>query len=136
MHIIISLTTQINNVWQNSFLSTSWSTSEKHHLHIPSLSVGSIPCDSSPLRCFSAFNGWYLNSCIFFPSASLPKRTKTLSLTKNGISLENQLSTIQINKIKKVINNFNHEDINGFKKILYDMIEIDSKKTFQHLNEW
>ena len=69
-------------------------------------------------------------------STGLDKRTKTLSLTKNGISLENQLSTIQINKIKKVINNFNHEDINGFKKILYDMIEIDSKKTFQHLNEW
>ena len=68
-------------------------------------------------------------------STGLDKRTKNLSLTSRGIDLENELSTIQIQKIKKVINNFNHEDINGFKKILYEMIEIDNKKTFQHLNE-
>ena len=68
-------------------------------------------------------------------STGLDKRTKNLSLTKNGLSLENELSTIQIQKIKKVINNFNKEDIDGFKKILYEMIEIDNKKTFQHLNE-
>ena len=68
-------------------------------------------------------------------STGLDKRTKNLSLTSNGISLENELSTIQIQKIKKVINNFNQEDIDGFKKILYEMIEIDNKKTFQHLNE-
>ena len=68
-------------------------------------------------------------------STGLDKRTKTLSLTNNGKNLENELSTIQINKIKKVINNFNHEDINGFKKILYEMIETDNKKTFQNLNE-
>ena len=68
-------------------------------------------------------------------STGLDKRTKNLSLTRSGISLENELSTIQIQKIKKVINNFNKEDIDGFKKILYEMIEIDNKKTFQHLNE-
>ena len=68
-------------------------------------------------------------------STGLDKRTKTLSLTNNGKSLENELSTIQINKIKNVINNFNHEDINSFKKILYEMIESDNKKNFQHLNE-
>ena len=68
-------------------------------------------------------------------STGLDKRTKNLSLTSSGISLENKLSTIQIQKIKKVINNFNQEDIDGFKKILYEMIEIDNKKTFQHLNE-
>ena len=67
-------------------------------------------------------------------STGLDKRTKTLSLTNNGKNLENELSTIQINKIKKIINNFNHEDINGFKKILYEMIEVDNKKTFQDLN--
>ncbi len=70
-----------------------------------------------------------------FVSTGLDKRTKNLSLTKNGLSLENELSTIQIQKIKKVINNFNKEDIDGFKKILYEMIEIDNKKTFKHLNE-
>ena len=68
-------------------------------------------------------------------STGSDKRTKNLSLTSSGLSLENELSTIQIQKIKKVINNFNQEDIDGFKKILYEMIEIDNKKTFQHLNE-
>ena len=68
-------------------------------------------------------------------STGLDKRTKNLSLTSRGLSLENELSTIQIQKIKKVINNFNKEDIDGFKKILYEMIEIDNKKTFQTLNE-
>ena len=68
-------------------------------------------------------------------SIGLDKRTKNLSLTRRGISLENELSTIQIQKIKKVINNFDQENIDGFKKILFEMIEIDNKKTFQHLNE-
>jgi len=68
-------------------------------------------------------------------STGLDKRTKNLSLTTSGLSLENKLSNIQIKKIKKVINNFNKEDIDGFKKILYEMIEADNKTTFQHLNE-
>ena len=68
-------------------------------------------------------------------STGIDKRTKNLSLTSSGLKLENELSTIQIKKIKKVINNFKQEDIDGFKKILYEMIEIDNKKTFQHLNE-
>ena len=68
-------------------------------------------------------------------STGLDKRTKNLSLTSKGLNLENELSIIQIKKIKKVINNFNKEDIDGFKKILYEMIEIESKKTFKHLNE-
>ena len=68
-------------------------------------------------------------------STGLDKRTKTLSLTNKGLNLENELSSIQINKIKKVINSFNHKDINGFKKILFEMIETDNKKTFQQLNE-
>jgi DNA-binding MarR family transcriptional regulator len=68
-------------------------------------------------------------------STGLDKRTKNLSLTSKGLSLESELSNIQTQKIKKVINNFNQGDIDGFKKILYEMIEIDNKKTFQHLNE-
>jgi DNA-binding MarR family transcriptional regulator len=70
-----------------------------------------------------------------FVSTGLDKRTKNLSLTSSGLNLENELSTIQIQKIKKILNNFNKEDIDGFKKILYEMIEIDNKKTFQQLNE-
>ena len=70
-----------------------------------------------------------------FVSTGIDKRTKTLSLTNKGFDLENKLSTIQINKIKKVINTFNEDDINGFKKILFGMIETDNRKTFQQLNE-
>ncbi len=68
-------------------------------------------------------------------STGLDKRTKNLSLTSSGQSLEKELSTIQIKKIKNTINNFNQQDIDGFKKILFEMIEPESKKTFQHLNE-
>ena len=68
-------------------------------------------------------------------SIGLDKRTKNLSLTTRGLNLEKELSNIQIKKIKNVINNFNQEDIDGFKKILFEMIEIDNKKNFQHLNE-
>ena len=68
-------------------------------------------------------------------STGSDKRTKNLSLTSSGLNLENELSTIQIQKIKKVINNFNQKEIDGFKKILYEMIEFGNKKTFQHLNE-
>ena len=68
-------------------------------------------------------------------STGIDKRTKKLSLTEKGIRLEDQLSTIQIEKIKKVINKFSEENINGFKEILYDMIESDNKKTFQQIND-
>ena len=68
-------------------------------------------------------------------STGLDKRTKNLSLTSKGLSLENKLSTIQIQKIKNVIKDFNQKNIDGFKKILYEMIETDNKKSFQHLNE-
>ena len=68
-------------------------------------------------------------------STGLDKRTKNLSLTSKGLNLENELSTIQTQKIKKVINNFNQGDINGFKKILFEMIEVENKQTFQNLNE-
>ncbi len=68
-------------------------------------------------------------------ATGLDKRTKKLSLTEKGEKLENELSTIQINKIREVINQFSEEDINGFKKILYEMIETDNKKTFQIIND-
>ena len=68
-------------------------------------------------------------------STGIDKRTKRLSLTEKGEKLENELSTIQINKIREVINQFSEEDINGFKKILYEMIETDNKKTFQIIND-
>ena len=68
-------------------------------------------------------------------SSGLDKRTKSLSLTEKGKKLELELSTIQVRKIKKVLNNFSEENINGFKKILYEMIDINNKKIFEQLND-
>ena len=76
-----------------------------------------------------------VNEKFIIVSSGIDKRTKTLSLTEKGKRLENQLSTIQIEKIKRVINKFSEENINGFKEILYDMIETDNKKTFQQIND-
>ena len=67
-------------------------------------------------------------------STGIDKRTKNLSLTKKGEDLEKELSTIQINKIRNVLKQFNEKDINGFKKILYAMIEEKNKKKFNEIN--
>ena len=63
------------------------------------------------------------------------KRTKKLSLTQKGLNLEEKLSKIQIDKIKSIITDAKESDINGFKKILYSMIDEKSKKIFNKLNE-
>ena len=62
------------------------------------------------------------------------KRTKKLNLSNKGEELEKQLSEIQINKIYNVIKNFNEQDINGFKKVLYQMIEKHNQKKFDQIN--
>tara|TARA_Y100000590_G_scaffold342_1_gene498 strand:+ start:38 stop:523 length:486 start_codon:yes stop_codon:yes gene_type:complete len=62
------------------------------------------------------------------------KRSKKLSLTTKGKKLENKLSDIQINKIKKIIKNFNENDINSFKLILYKMIDEKNRIKFDDLN--
>ena len=48
--------------------------------------------------------------------------------------LEKKLSNIQINKIYNVIKNFDEMDINGFKKVLYQMIEKHNQKKFNEIN--
>ena len=62
------------------------------------------------------------------------KRTKNLSLTNKGYELEKKLSTIQIDKIKKVLKNVTEVDINGFKQILYKMIDEQTQKQFDRIN--
>ena len=62
------------------------------------------------------------------------KRTKNLTLTKKGFELKDQLSNIQINKIKNIIKEANEVDINGFKRILYNMIDEENKIKFNKLN--
>ena len=63
------------------------------------------------------------------------KRTKNLTLTKVGIELEKKLSNIQITKIRNILLNACENDINGFKKILFAMIDSEGKIIFNKLNE-
>ena len=67
-------------------------------------------------------------------SVGKDKRTKRLSLSKKGIDLEKQLSDIQISKIYNVIKNFDEVDINGFKKILFKMLDIKNQNVFSKIN--
>ncbi len=62
------------------------------------------------------------------------KRTKKLSLSKKGRELEKKLSDIQIKKIYDVIKDFDEKDINGFKKVMYEMIDKKNKKKFIEIN--
>tara|TARA_B110000438_G_C15386935_1_gene467296 strand:- start:7 stop:492 length:486 start_codon:yes stop_codon:yes gene_type:complete len=62
------------------------------------------------------------------------KRTKKLSLTHKGIELEEKLSKLQISKIRNIIKNSNESDINGFKKILYLMMDSKTQSQFNDLN--
>jgi len=62
------------------------------------------------------------------------KRTKKLSLTNKGADLEKKLSTIQIERMRNILKSFNEKDINGFKKVLYAMIEEQNKKKFNEIN--
>ena len=69
-----------------------------------------------------------------FVSIGEDKRTKNLTLTKKGQELENRLSTIQVTKIRKIFKNSNENDINGFKIMLYEMIDEKNKIKFDELN--
>ena len=68
-------------------------------------------------------------------STGKDKRTKNLSLTVKGDELEKELSEIQINKIKEVIKSADVNDINGFKKILYAMIDKKNQIQFDKINK-
>ena len=57
-----------------------------------------------------------------------------LILSKKGQELEKRLSEIQIKKIRNVLLKFNEMDINGFKKILYEMVDDKNKEKFDEIN--
>lgn len=63
------------------------------------------------------------------------KRTKSLSLTTKGDDLEKKLSRIQISNIKNILKNIDEESINGFKKILYALIDSETQKKFDEINQ-
>ena len=62
------------------------------------------------------------------------KRTKKLTLSKKGVELEKQLSNIQINRIYNIIKNFDEENVNSFKKVLFQMLDEKNKKKFNEIN--
>ena len=64
------------------------------------------------------------------------KRTKKLILSNKGQELEKRLSEIQIKKIRDVLLKFDETDINGFKKILYNMVDDNNKVKFNEINKW
>ena len=64
------------------------------------------------------------------------KRTKKLILSKKGQELEKKLSEIHITKIRNVLLKFNEMDINGFKKILYEMVDDKNKEKFDEINRY
>lgn len=68
-------------------------------------------------------------------STGKDKRMKNLTLSSKGFKLEQELSNIQINNIKKIIKNADPIDINGFKKILYNMIDEKSQIQFKEINQ-
>ena len=67
-------------------------------------------------------------------STGKDKRTKNLSLTKKGDELEKKLSEIQIKRLRSVLKQFKENEINGFKKVLYAMIEEKNKHKFDEIN--
>jgi DNA-binding MarR family transcriptional regulator len=76
-----------------------------------------------------------VNEKFIIVSTGLDKRTKTLSLTNKGINLEKELTKIQIIKIKNILKKCDEYHINGFKKILFEMIEVNNKNIFLKLND-
>ena len=67
--------------------------------------------------------------------SGLDKRTKVLSLTNKGEILEKKLSTIQIKKIYNSLKNFDESEINGFKKVIYSIIDENNKIKFNDINK-
>ena len=75
-----------------------------------------------------------VNEKYIIVSAGDDKRTKNLTLTQKGLDLEKKLSQIQINKIKNIIKNTNEQDVNGYKKILYSIMDPETQIKFNEIN--
>ena len=68
-------------------------------------------------------------------TSGFDKRTRNLALTQKGIALEKKISDIQITKIKKILQNANENELNGFKKILFLLIGTEGRKIYNKLND-
>ena len=67
-------------------------------------------------------------------TALMKKKNVNVLMIDSGYELEQKLSMIQIDKIKKIIKNEKEVDVNGFKKILYKMIDEETQKKFNKIN--
>ena len=59
------------------------------------------------------------------------KRNKNIYLTKKGIKIEKKLTEKQINNIANAYKNAGTDSINGFKKILINLISNNSREIFK-----
>ena len=59
------------------------------------------------------------------------KRNKNIYLTKKGIKIEKKLTEKQINNIANAYKNAGTDSINGFKKILINLISKNSREIFK-----
>lgn len=60
------------------------------------------------------------------------KRNKNIYLTKKGIKIEKKMNQILLNKIAFAYKNAGKESINGFKKILINLMSNKSKKILKN----
>jgi len=65
---------------------------------------------------------------IILKKSKKDKRNKNIYLTKKGIKIEKKLTEKQINNIANAYKNAGTESINGFKKILINLISKNSKE--------
>ena len=64
---------------------------------------------------------------IFLKKSKKDKRNKNIYLTKKGMKIEKKLTEKQINNIANAYKNAGTESINGFKKILINLVGKSSK---------
>ena len=69
---------------------------------------------------------------ILLKQSKKDKRKKNIYLTKKGIKIEKKMNQILLNKISFAYKNAGKESINGFKKILINLMSNKSKKILKN----
>ena len=64
---------------------------------------------------------------ILLKTSKKDKRNKNIYLTKKGMKIEKKLTNLHINNIANAYKNAGTDSINGFKKILLNLLSKDSK---------
>ena len=69
---------------------------------------------------------------IFLKQSKKDKRNKNIYLTKKGLKIEKKINQMHLNKITFAYKNAGTESINGFKKVLINLISNKSKKILKN----